>query len=95
MDNNRQFLENSLQLAPHSSPDVKKLLKTFDEVINAAERAHNENQWSKFLDQYDKEIQTLLDFVQMVSSSTSSRKSKKINRMKDSLKKSPDSNSST
>ncbi|MBA2728078.1 MAG: hypothetical protein H0U49_07900 [Parachlamydiaceae bacterium] len=83
---NQQFIEDGLLLEPNPPEDVKKLLKIFNEVINAAERTNNDNQWEKFLDQYDSKIQTILDFVQMLASTTSVKKGKKIHRMKNSLK---------
>jgi hypothetical protein len=86
---NLQFLEDGLQLEPNPTPEVKKLIKVFNEVINAAERTNNDNQWEKFLDQYAKEIQTILDFAEMITSTTSVRKSKKIYHMKNSLKNKP------
>lgn len=87
LDGIRQFLEDSLQLSPTPSQEVKKLLKTYNEVINAAERANNENQWTKFLEQYADEIQAILEFAHMITATTNVKKSKNILRMKDSLKK--------
>ena len=84
---NRQFVEDGLELDPDPPEDVLKLLKTFNEVINAAERAKNENHWDKLFAQYSQEIQTLLNFVEMLATATNAKKGTKIKHMKKILHK--------
>ncbi len=84
---NREFIEDGLLIEPNPSKDVQRLLKDFNEVINAAERANNDNQWERFLDQYVNEINSILDFVEMLASTTNVRKGKKVHHIKKSLNK--------
>ena len=65
----RAFVEMGLSIDKNPPKDVKTLLEVLNELQSAAERVVNDNDWLKFLFEYNEDIDVVLSFVQAISRS--------------------------
>lgn len=73
----RAFVEMGLSIDKNPPKDVETLLEVLDELQSAAERVVTDNDWIRFLFEYNEDIDVVLSFVQAISSGVNKRSLKK------------------
>ena len=64
----RVFVEMGLSIDKNPPKDVGTLLEVLNELQSAAERVVHDNDWIRFLFEYNGDIDVVLSFVQAISS---------------------------